>query len=233
MSNFSVNNCMETKPAAKHRARSDARVASAGAEKDFTLPADVLPAVLRHLSHDALFCALQLCKMWHAAGSAAGPAALWEEHYHQRGWQQHHQQQHDGSGQLEAAHTGQQQLQPTDWRERYRQQYSLACYQCFQPTQRHTLAVGSLRLRLCRDCSSAAASPQDHHRLLSEAASKTFYCLKQTDLDPLPRCVEPNPIDPAFSPMRLYRRLDVRRVAITRWGSWEAVQAEYWRRRKR
>jgi hypothetical protein len=33
MSNFSVNNCMETKPAAKHRARSDARVASAGAEK--------------------------------------------------------------------------------------------------------------------------------------------------------------------------------------------------------
>jgi hypothetical protein len=43
-------------------------------------------------------------------------------------------------------------------------------------------------------------------------------------------CVEANPVNPAFQPMHLYRRLDARRLALARWGSWEAVQAEHRRR---
>lgn len=50
------------------------------------------------------------------------------------------------------------------------------------------------------------------------------------ELAPLPKCVEPNPINPSWEPMHLYRRLDVRRAAIDRWGSWEQVAAEHRRR---
>jgi hypothetical protein len=37
-------------------------------------------------------------------------------------------------------------------------------------------------------------------------------------------------VQAAFLPMSLYRRLDVRRTALARWGSWQAVQAERRRR---
>lgn len=50
------------------------------------------------------------------------------------------------------------------------------------------------------------------------------------DLAALPHCVEPNPINPAWQLMHLYRRLDVRRKAIERWGSWERMAAEHRRR---
>lgn len=50
------------------------------------------------------------------------------------------------------------------------------------------------------------------------------------ELAALPHCVEPNPVNLAFSPMHLYRRLDVRRAAVAKWGSWEGVQREYRRR---
>lgn len=87
---------------------------------------------------------------------------------------------------------------------------------------------------LCHSsCLASSAVKEAHLPVLSREQLSLLPPPPPPDLDPLPRCVEPNPIDPAFSPMRLYRRLDVRRVAITRWGSWEAVQAEYWRRRKR
>lgn len=53
------------------------------------------------------------------------------------------------------------------------------------------------------------------------------HLLPISDLTPLPRCVESNPVNPAFQPMHLHRRLDVRHAAIARWGSWERVAAEH------
>lgn len=117
-----------------------------------------------------------------------------------------------------------------DWRQVYRQRYSAGCYDCFQPTSRHTLMAGSLRVRLCRSCSLGYESPRPVQRLVSATHAKRQCCLKDADLAKLPRCVEPNPANPAFAPMHLFRWLDVRRVAVERWGSWTAVQSEHRRR---
>ncbi|EFN51967.1 hypothetical protein CHLNCDRAFT_139459 [Chlorella variabilis] len=210
----------------------DAGVGPAGAPD---LPPDCLPAVFRHLDHDTLFCALQACKAWRAVGSAADAQGLWEQQCKLRGWgqpggagaaagaaQQQQQQQQQQQGQ--------QQQPGIDWRNWYRQQYQRSCFDCFQPTERHTLGAGTLRVRLCRACSAAYVTPRPHHRLLSASAAKRKCCLRDADLAPLPRCVDPNPVDPAFQPMHLYRRLDARRAAVDRWGSWEAAEAEHRRR---
>lgn len=135
-----------------------------------------------------------------------------------------------------------------DWRQVYRQRYSAGCYDCFQPTSRHTLMAGSLRVRLCRSCSLGYESPRPVQRLVSATHAKRQCCLKDAggdhggwpapagrdlmgsmlallckrqpfvpadarllcfpacaDLAKLPRCVEPNPANPAFAPMHLFR----------------------------
>lgn len=147
------------------------------------LPVEILLGVLRHLDHDSLFCALQACRAWAAAGSAAGAQELWEEQCKRLGWAApggHPDQQLQQAQHLEAP---QEDPQPPaaagiDWRERYQQQYCRCCYDCFRPTERRTLAVGALRLRLCHACSDSYANPRPCHRLVAAAAAKRQYCLK-------------------------------------------------------
>ena len=166
------------------------------------LPPDLLPAIFRRLDHDSLFCALQVCRAWRAAGAdSRTPGGLWEQQYAARGWQpaalrqrqrrpQQQAQQHLAALPA-AAPAGQQgqgqtpqpqpQLPPPqllDWREHYRRRYYECCYDCFKPTNRHTLLAGSLRLRLCLSCSSGYDSPRPHHRLLTGTEAKRQCCLK-------------------------------------------------------
>jgi hypothetical protein len=49
------------------------------------------------------------------------------------------------------------------------------------------------------------------------------YKLRAKDLRPLPHAAVPNPINPHFSLMHLFRRPDVVRAAIRRWGSVPAM----------
>jgi hypothetical protein len=156
------------------------------------LPLDVLPAVLRRLDHDSLFCALQACKAWHAAGCGLEAGALWEEQYIQRGWLQWPQPQQLQQGATSADSQQQAGAPPpqsqhaqqgtgtaaSDWRRRYREQYMRCCYECFQPTERHTLLAGSLRVRLCQPCSAGHASHRPHHRLMSATSAKQRCCLR-------------------------------------------------------
>lgn len=49
------------------------------------------------------------------------------------------------------------------------------------------------------------------------------YKLRIKDLKPLPHAIAPNPVNPDFSLMHLFRRPDVVRAAIRRWGSVPAM----------
>ncbi|KAL4422854.1 hypothetical protein ABPG75_009051 [Micractinium tetrahymenae] len=180
------------------------------------LPPELLLAVLRWLDHDSLFYSVQQGQQ-----EPRRQPQQQQEQQQQQQAQPTHQQQPEHVTASPAA---------TDWRQVYRQHYSAGCYDCFQPTARCTLLAGSLRMRLCRSCSLGYESPRPGQRLMSGTHAKRQCCLKDAELEPLPRCVEPNPANPAFAPMHLFRLLDVRRVAMKRWGSWEAVLAERRRR---
>lgn len=200
------------------------------------LPLEVVTAVFRQLDHDSLFCALQACTAWRAAGDAPGAdEQLWQHLCRRMGTagpgQPQLQMQQPGQGQPQPQQHGQGQPQPQQpgqqpeqlgqqqqtWRQRYRQQYGRCCYDCLRPTQRHTLAAGSLRVLLCHTCSDSHASPQPWHRLVASAAAKRRYCLRDSEL-PARHCVEPNPVNPAFTPMHLFRRAMPHRAC--RWRTW-------------
>lgn len=117
------------------------------------------------------------------------------------------------------------------WQALYRERYGQACYECFgSPCGRTTLGFAPLQLRLCRACAEAYAAPQPAHRLLSKTEAKWRYCLRDGDLAELHHALDTNPINPAFAPMTLYRRLDVAAAAAARWGSLEGTAAEQRRR---
>lgn len=44
------------------------------------------------------------------------------------------------------------------------------------------------------------------------------YMLRAADLSALPHAVDANPVNPAFQAMQLFRRPDVARAAMRRWG---------------
>lgn len=62
---------------------------------------------------------------------------------------------------------------------------------------------------------------------LCASATCRRYVLRETDIATLPRAVDANPIAFSFNPMSLYRKLDVRRAAIQRHGSFTAVCAAH------
>lgn len=193
------------------------------------LPPDLLPAVLRWLDHDSLFCALQACKAWHAAGCSADAGDLWEEQFTQRGWLQRPQQQQQqvrtaGGGPLAGPQQpgGAPPPQPqqaadggcrVDWRRRYREHYSRCCYECFRPTERHTLLAGSLRVRLCQPCSSSHVSHRPHHRLMSATAAKQRCCLRDAGAPLSGRRVA----QPVFAAQRESATVGCRRVVTPCW----------------
>jgi hypothetical protein len=147
------------------------------------LPADVLLCVLRHLDHDALFGAFQVCKAWRALAAAPGADELWARQWRLRGWGPPHRSVAEaGAGPaLEAVQPGQRhrkQQQQVDWAAAYRRQYQRCCYDCFRPTDRRTLSAGTLRVRLCQPCSLSYVSPQPHHRLLAATEAKRRCCIR-------------------------------------------------------
>lgn len=137
----------------------------------------MLVNVFKQLDHDSLFCALQCCRAWCAAGAEP---AVWERQYARRDRphpplpQAPVQQQVQQDGAVPQLP----QQAPPGPRERYRQRYSRSCFDCFTPTGRQTLQAGSLRVRLCHECSEAYHSPRPHHRLVAASTAKRQYCLR-------------------------------------------------------
>lgn len=159
------------------------RPAGASPPSAADLPLAVLVEILKQLDHDSLFCALQCCRAWRAAGTEP---ALWQQQCAQREQSMPQQaqepQQAQQAQEVPAAPPAlEQPAQPPGggWQERYRQHYSSSCYDCFRPTERRTLQAGSLRLRLCHDCSAAYDSPRPHHRLVAASTAKRQYCLRE------------------------------------------------------
>lgn len=117
-----------------------------------------------------------------AAGGALAGAA--DEQWAAGMGQQWQQQQQPAAMQEGAAALQEQQLPgpqeqppPYNWKEHYRKQYCRVCFDCFQPTDRRTLAAGSLRIRLCRGCSLSYTTPRPQHRMLSSSRAKRDCCL--------------------------------------------------------
>ncbi len=119
------------------------------------------------------------------AAEPGQPATQQNQHQRQQDLQDRPQQQ----GQLQEQQWQRQQPQQPqrdqqeaapapDWQQVYRQHYAAGCYDCFQPTTRHTLKAGSLRVRLCRSCSLGYESPRPLQRLVSATHAKRQCCLK-------------------------------------------------------
>jgi hypothetical protein len=65
---------------------------------------------------------------------------------------------------------------------------------------------------------------------VAKVYAKRWFCLRDEELQGLLHCADVNPVDPAFTAMHLYRKGDVRRAALRKFGSFEAVEAERRRR---
>lgn len=68
--------------------------------------------------------------------------------------------------------------------------------------------------RLCRACAQGYADPKPAQRLVTETHVRFVHKLRAPALQGLPYAVAPNPINPAFVAMHLYRKVDVRRRAL-------------------
>lgn len=106
----------------------------------------------------------------------------------------------------------------THWRLVYRQRYAAVCYDCFQPTARHTLMAGSLRVRLCRGCSQGYESPRPAQRLMSATHAKRQCCLRDAGRSQggSPACASLSPVLHARAVLcrATKRRLHLRRMAL-------------------
>ena len=125
-------------------------------------------------------------------------------------------------------------------RDVYKDLYRMSCYECaklLEPCDDDVFwarvtdikgiprkTAGALKLRLCKACNQGYVKSTPAQRLATGAAAKDFFLLRTADLQPLPHGIDTNPVDPGWSPMRLYRKADVTEAALTRWGdraSWE------------
>ena len=114
---------------------------------------------------------------------------------------------------------------PPSPRSAYAAASTVACYDCGVPCARSTLACAPLRLRLCHECVRGYSHAAPGQRLIAATSAKFAHRLNDADLASLPHALDANPIDPAFTAMRLYRRRDVRRAAAAKHGGWEAAAA--------
>lgn len=175
----------------------------------WALPTEVLITIFSLLEHDDLFNCLSICKAWHTARDAD---LLWAQQCLLHSWDLD-----QGS-------------EPETWQDAYKRHYKLSCSDCFTPCERKTLSFGPLVVRLCRACSRGYAERQPGQRLIPKTQAKQHWCLSDSDLQHVRYCIEPNPINPAFSSMHLYRITDIRSAALRKFGTVEAVDKERRRR---
>ena len=191
-------------------------VIAAESSEDFTvfptLPPHIIALILCHVDHDTLFGAFSVNRAWHSAMQVGDE--LWKKQCRRHGWKEKRGINDQSS-----------------WQATYRHRYEESCYDCFEPCQRQTLSFGPLRVRLCRTCHSMyAEAPLPHQRLIPKTVATSRWMLKNSDLVPLPFAIEPNPIDPLFSPMHLYRLTDIKRASIAKFGSMQEVNKAWHRR---
>lgn len=106
-------------------------------------------------------------------------------------------------------------------------QASLSTRLCSQPVTREVLLRVRLRIqplpcsspRLCPTCAEACVNPVPSHRLVSKTYARWFSRLRPAELAALPHAAAPNPVNPAFLPMHLYRKADVLEAARKKEGT--------------
>lgn len=183
------------------------------------LSADVVSAVLAHLADPAdVAAAASVDRTWAAA---ARTDAAWAGVAAAMGWLA-------GGGAAAAYGRAADRAPPTappppqlppGHRARCAALLPTGCHDCGVPTRRRTVATAPLVLRLCHRCAAGYDHARAGQRLMPRASALFEWRLRPADLDGVPHAVDVNPIEPAFAPMRLYRRRDARAAAVARWGS--------------
>lgn len=188
---------------------------SLAAASSFLLPPVLMTRILRDVDHDTLFTVMSLNSSWHHA--ICNDDILWRTKCYQHGWTKLACETPPGGS--------------ATWKQVYKARYQESCYDCLKPCSRKTLSFGKIQLRLCQKCSRMYAEPQlPHQRLISKTRAKGRWILSDVDLEQLPFAIEPNPINPLFAAMHLYRLRDVRKLSIEKFGSLHAVE-EAWHKR--
>ena len=84
-------------------------------------------------------------------------------------------------------------------------------------------------MAVCNGCSAQHAAL---YHLITKSTASSSYLLSDSDLQPLPFMLKPNPGRGSFANMKLYRERDVLQAMQRRWGGEEAVKEEKDRREK-
>lgn len=88
------------------------------------------------------------------------------------------------------------------------------------------------KTRVCRDC---RLKMPDKYSLLTKTECRQDYLLTDSELrddEKMPHLERPNPYQSTYSNMMLYMRYQVEEFALAKWGSFEALDAEFEKRTK-
>lgn len=140
---------------------------------------EVLFPVLRFCEHDAVFAVAAVSRSLREMVLSADH--MWAEMIRRRGWDPATASEKStvvpvaGCPMLRA----------------YAAFYKEGCYDCGVACTR-ALNVGTLRIRLCKSCSSGYAAADSHQRLVSQTDAQQQYALKKSHLQGLPYAVIPS-----------------------------------------
>ncbi|CAD7695895.1 unnamed protein product [Ostreobium quekettii] len=217
------------------------------------LPHDLWSCVFTLLDHEGLATVPQVCKSWRLMSTAD---ALWHHHYYARGFHETSPLRPETAPEESAAQRSPDSQLPvlkrprtptpscetlhlnhgTEncglWRDKYIAAYQSSCYDCFSPTLRQTIVNAPLRLQLCSDCWSGYEGARPGQRLATKKEAKWAFRLRDADLEGLPYASDVNIVHVNFTSMTLFRRADLRRVALRRWGGEEGFLKELVRSRR-
>lgn len=204
------------------------------------------------------FC-VKVCRDWRVAGDTS---SLWQHHFYERGfhsfveYQSSLGQDHprlSGRTSLISATLPTPTMYSSDlppskpphvheaessankypsWRERYIEAVSHVCFDCLQRTHRTTIKAAPLCFNLCRACWEGYESRKQCQRLVTKGWAKFGYCLRDADLCGVPYASDVNIVDARFTSMTLFRKVDMRAIALTKWGGKEGLEKELRKRRR-
>ncbi|CAL8464873.1 g4408 [Coccomyxa elongata] len=175
------------------------------------LPNEVLQTILGLLDQDTFILALQVCKEWRSTFKADDD--LWRHHALKRFPLSRTTMNRNGTRGVDAS-----------WEAKYKSLASIQtfCYDCGAYTSRKTCG-GWKQRALCGRCFEGYVESRPGQRLITKTNAKFVYRLRNEDLQALPKLVDKNPIHYKFELMELYRKHDLRRAAIERWGGIEEM----------
>eukprot|EP01023_Acetabularia_acetabulum_P038673 TRINITY_DN3703_c0_g1_i2.p1 TRINITY_DN3703_c0_g1~~TRINITY_DN3703_c0_g1_i2.p1 ORF type:complete len:361 (-),score=17.80 TRINITY_DN3703_c0_g1_i2:401-1483(-) len=183
-------------------------------------PNIVLEKIAIKLDHDSLFLFIQTNKQIY--NCLKDSPVFWKTKCEQNGWEE------EGTISRADDTSDDNNSESKSCKEKYKQMYQKNCYNCFNITDNFTFSFGKLCLRVCRECSrSTLITERNSHRLVTKTGSKFRYKVNDRELEQLSYALVPNMENAMFNLTSLYRKVDVVRLGVNKWGAHNARKNKF------